>query len=224
MSYILDALKRSERERGDPVAADTCSAAPAAASSRRTLLVLCACLFLLNGLALAGWAAWRWSSAPSGPATTVAPAPLPGEGDSGAHSELALAAAAGESKATTQKQPAHEKDGHTDPPSATDRAGETPKPKPRKPDHPPAKRGHVTKAAAPPPLLSTLPAAFQSAVSPLTVEVHVYADSPARRFVIIGGQGYHEGDQLSSGPKILRITETGVWLSYKGRRFRVGLQ
>jgi len=75
--------------------------------------------------------------------------------------------------------------------------------------------------AKPPPLLADLPAAEQSAIPPLHMDVHVYAREAGRRFVLINMKKYREGDTLASGPRLRRITPDGVVLSYHGVRFRL---
>ncbi len=54
---------------------------------------------------------------------------------------------------------------------------------------------------------------------PLHLDVHVYAAKPAGRFVFINGQKYVEGSTLQEGPVIERIRRDGVVLRFHGRRF-----
>lgn len=58
----------------------------------------------------------------------------------------------------------------------------------------------------------------------LRLDVHVYAEAPADRFVLINLQKYHEGEQLQEGPVLDAITPEGVVLSYRGERFVVRAQ
>lgn len=53
----------------------------------------------------------------------------------------------------------------------------------------------------------------------LNLDLHVYSEAPAGRFVIINAQKYKEGGQLAEGPRVESITMDGVILSSKGRRF-----
>jgi general secretion pathway protein B len=57
------------------------------------------------------------------------------------------------------------------------------------------------------------------ALPELHLDVHVYATSPADRFVYINMRKYHEGAALEEGPTIERIRRDGVILSYRGLRF-----
>ncbi len=53
----------------------------------------------------------------------------------------------------------------------------------------------------------------------LNLDLHVYSEQPAGRFVVINTRKYKEGAQLSEGPTIESITSNGVVLSSQGRRF-----
>ncbi len=53
----------------------------------------------------------------------------------------------------------------------------------------------------------------------LHLDVHVYATKPADRFVYINMRKYHQGATLQDGPTIERIRRDGVVLNYQGMRF-----
>jgi general secretion pathway protein B len=53
----------------------------------------------------------------------------------------------------------------------------------------------------------------------LHLDVHVYATRPADRFVYVNTRKYHEGATLQEGPTIEHIRRDGVVLSYHGMRF-----
>jgi general secretion pathway protein B len=82
----------------------------------------------------------------------------------------------------------------------------------------------ATSAAAPPPR-ATLPSAAALAaegvsVPELRLELHVYhRDRPRDRLVIINGNRYREGEPLAEGPRVVAIDPTGAVLSYQGREF-----
>ena len=57
------------------------------------------------------------------------------------------------------------------------------------------------------------------ALPELHLDVHVYATNPADRFVYINMRKYHEGGALQEGPTIERIRRNGVVLNYQGLRF-----
>jgi general secretion pathway protein B len=57
------------------------------------------------------------------------------------------------------------------------------------------------------------------ALPELHLDVHVYATKPAERFVYINMRKYHEGATLEEGPTIERIRRDGVVLNFHGVRF-----
>ncbi|NNM61504.1 MAG: GspB domain-containing protein [Steroidobacteraceae bacterium] len=57
------------------------------------------------------------------------------------------------------------------------------------------------------------------ALPPLHLDVHVYSTNPAQRFVFINGHKYTEGSTLREGPTVVRIRPDGVELRYRGRMF-----
>lgn len=59
----------------------------------------------------------------------------------------------------------------------------------------------------------------QSGLPPLTVDLHIFADDPAKRAVFINGRRYTQGATTAEGPKVETITREGAVLSYRGRRF-----
>jgi len=85
----------------------------------------------------------------------------------------------------------------------------------------------VAPVAPPPAPVSTEPAlpsaaalaAEGIAVPSLRLELHGYSESPAQRFVFINGTRYREGETLREGPRLLSIERNGAVLSHQGRRF-----
>jgi general secretion pathway protein B len=57
------------------------------------------------------------------------------------------------------------------------------------------------------------------ALPELHLDVHVYATNPADRFVFINMRKYKEGNTLQEGPVLERIRRDGVVLNYQGLRF-----
>jgi general secretion pathway protein B len=53
----------------------------------------------------------------------------------------------------------------------------------------------------------------------LRLDLHVYAADPAQRFVFINMRKLREGEMLPEGVRVERITPTGTQLSYRGTRF-----
>ena len=72
------------------------------------------------------------------------------------------------------------------------------------------------------PHLVELPLSFQKSVPDLTFNSHIYSSSPASRRVMINNTYLRVGDSFE-GLRVDDITEEGVVLSRDGRRFRVGV-
>lgn len=69
------------------------------------------------------------------------------------------------------------------------------------------------------PSMQQLVSIGQLSLSPLHVDIHVYAGQPEKRFIFINMNKYREGDLLEEGPTVDEITETGVILSHQGNQF-----
>jgi general secretion pathway protein B len=57
------------------------------------------------------------------------------------------------------------------------------------------------------------------ALPELHLDVHVYGTKPADRFVYVNARKYHEGAKLQEGPTVEHIRRDGVVLNYQGVRF-----
>jgi hypothetical protein len=56
----------------------------------------------------------------------------------------------------------------------------------------------------------------------LRINVHVYDNNPAARFVLIDMHRYREGEAIDGGLTLERITPDGVVLRKGDERFQVG--
>ncbi|QQS53484.1 MAG: general secretion pathway protein GspB [Candidatus Competibacteraceae bacterium] len=225
MSYILDALRKAEQERhlGQPPAL---TAAPPLTESRRSrfwygLTVLG---LGLNALLLAFFLG-RSQPAPQPssvaapsvavPAATPAPRSLP---STSAASEKEGA------PAVSRKEPVGqtvESESPSRPPVAPDSREQR-----QKPSRPTVTPGSVTVAPipelAPPP--DTLPAADRRGLPALNLDIHIYSADPDKRFVVINGRHYREGERLSEGPVLESVVRDGAILRQDGRRFRLSVR
>jgi general secretion pathway protein B len=68
------------------------------------------------------------------------------------------------------------------------------------------------------PTLSSLTASGAVSLPDLRLDIHVYSGRPADRFVFVNMRKYLEGQTLSEGPTIERITADGVVLNNQGVR------
>jgi general secretion pathway protein B len=69
------------------------------------------------------------------------------------------------------------------------------------------------------PSINEINLADQPALANLHLDVHVYATQPSERFVYINMRRYREGATLAEGPVLERIRRDGVVLNYQGLRF-----
>ena len=221
MSFILDALRKSETERqreAVPNVARVPLAAPRAQMPRWAL----ACIGVLAAALVAVAAAW-WrteSTRPSLaglPTSTQASQPLslatadprnlpgnppPSQGVAATAERAAVAAV----EAVAPQEIAT-------PPAATGNLAATL-----------GQARSSTPIAEPTPQPRLLPnlAQIRAAgidVPALDLQLHSYSDDPTRRFVFIDGRRYGEGERLEAGPQLERIVAEGAVLSQQGREF-----
>ncbi|HYA38358.1 MAG TPA: general secretion pathway protein GspB [Candidatus Methylomirabilis sp.] len=72
------------------------------------------------------------------------------------------------------------------------------------------------------PFLQQMPLEFQHALPALAVTIHVYAPDPSQRILFINNREYHEGGQIAGGIRVEAIVPDGAVLSYQGERFKLG--
>ena len=72
------------------------------------------------------------------------------------------------------------------------------------------------------PLLQQMPTDFQRALPPLRVSIHVYAPDPSQRILFVNNRQYHQGDRIYGDISVEDIVPDGVILSYRGERFKLG--
>jgi len=65
---------------------------------------------------------------------------------------------------------------------------------------------------------------FQQLSGNLRLDVHVFSDQPQERFVLINMKKYREGEKLQDGPQLDEITAEGVIMSFRGQQFRLQAQ
>jgi general secretion pathway protein B len=71
------------------------------------------------------------------------------------------------------------------------------------------------------PLFQELSAQIQQRLSPLVIDIHVYAESAQQRFVLINGRRYREGMTLQADLTLLHIRPTDIILRYQNQLFRL---
>lgn len=236
MSYILEALRKSDQQRQRGAAPTLHTAPPpmpVSSQSRGTRNALLAVALLGAGILL-GWLR-PWQSAPPAPATGTAPPP-------GAHP-----APAAPPPLVVPQAPAPRAE------SATPTPGPIPRPAPvggianapRKlplpiriePTRPslvvtPDIRKDAVTMDIPPPVVpsdmkpeikaipqSELPASIQQEIPAMSIALHAYTATPGDRMVMINDRMLRQGDSLAAGLRLEQITPDGLILGYKGYRF-----
>ena len=211
MSFILDALRKSEHERQRstlPGLAQVPLATPPAQLPRWALVVIGTLLVAVLVLGAAWWQSTR--APPERAAVVERPLPLPAPRV--ASPPVAVAPA---ERAATLRVPAPE-------PAA------------------PARENSLATAAAPTsadaePVVAPLPApapqeapALPSAAAlaaegiflpEMRLELLAFREQPRDRFVFINGRKYVEGERLVEGPQLVAIGPMGAELLHAGRRF-----
>jgi len=219
MSYILEALKKSEQERHIGHVPDlTMTQEPAApARAVRWPWVLSAALLLnVAIIGLVVWKPWRAPAPAVVQARDVAPVPI--EPVAAGLDTAAPAAAPAEVASPLAAAPA---------PSVVAEAPLAPEPTARADAAPPTEARVVTAVRSPSdwraatPRWQDLPAEERSRLPVPRFDVHVFAQEPSRRFVLVNLKKYQEGDRLDQGVKLDAILADGVVLSYQGQRYRV---
>lgn len=237
MSYILEALKKSEQERqiGHVPDLSMVQETPSRAAPRWPRWLLVALLLNAVVLVILAWRVWdaRMSSAVSSaqpqaedvvPAQSVSPAapPLP----SAESSEMAPAAPASAgtviaepdlpepvSQMPTATAPAYESMGAPQVEIETQpQLG---------PDLEPLPAVESVDATATIPRWEDLAPEDRAGLPVPSIDVHVFAREPERRFVLVNLRKYQQGDTLESGAVIETILADGIVLSYQGQQYRV---
>ena len=236
MSFILDALKKSESDRqrqGGPALFEVKVAAPRHALPSWAVAI--AVLFVAN-LAVVGWlllrhAAARAEGAARAPAPTrtdASPGPAPAAAPAAAAPAVAAIntpAAAAPPAVTPALHGVVTPSGPAAPAEAAAAATTTEAP-PNPDDLAPAAEpppsgslGRVRRGTdAGVPLYQQLAATPGSQLPQLRLDLHAYAERAGDRWVLINMHKLREGDSLE-GARLERITPDGAVLSYQGSQF-----
>jgi general secretion pathway protein B len=71
------------------------------------------------------------------------------------------------------------------------------------------------------PFLNALPAALRAKIPTLKFAGHTYSENPYQRMIIINGKILREGDMIDSNTRLAEINWEGVTIDFKGTRFQV---
>jgi len=216
MSFILDALKKSESDRqrrSGPALFEVKVAPPRSALPLWAVAV--AALLVVN-LAIVMWMLWRHPAARSADSSTAA-ASLAAQGPQAAGTPapapLSLTAPAASPAAVAPLPPT---------PGAASGAGDNPDDyaPAAEPAAAPSLSNRVRRATADGvPLYQDAAAAAGASIPQLRLDLHVFAQRPQDRFVMINMHKLREGDSLPEGVHVDSITPEGAVLSYGAARF-----
>jgi general secretion pathway protein B len=249
MSYILDALKKSDQQRQRGATPTLLTAQTMTAEPKRPRLLpagMLATLLIATGIVI-GWlrpwqpvpplavsqpgamkpAAPPASVAPGGPAPAVvpdrsgtpAPAPPP------VQPSLSVAEGMARSASAVAKQPGAVPADPAERPALSPEVPFAPResatPLEDKTTQPrPADAIQHKEAVA----MHELPPSIQREIPAIAISFHIYSSLPRERRVMINGEMARQGDFLTPGLSIEQITPDGVILGYKGYRIRRGLR
>ena len=111
-------------------------------------------------------------------------------------------------------------------PASSDSADEafnttpTPAPAPSRPA-PVTTVERVRLDPAPPPQiprLNEMPSDYRAAFPTISLDVHSYDSAPQKRFIMIAGRRYNEGDSLPEGARVVQIIPDGVVFDFRGEQ------
>lgn len=232
MSYILDALKKSEQERArerGPTLASVHNGWRPEAGRPRFIGVGLSVLLLVSLLALGGGLAWHYApellsrigatqgieqnavapfkSVPAAPGKAVPEAKaVPKESSAGA----------GEGAPEPLGQPDPEAKPEPANAASGSKSGSGPSSEPGA--EPGSETGAEMRAVQE---LWELPDPVRADFPALTFSFHVYAQAPERRAIIINNRRLREGEAVTSELRLERITEDGVIMAFRGHRVHI---
>lgn len=245
MSFILDALRKSEHERQKQVGPALAEVPAAAARPTGNAWATGAVILLLVNLLVIGVMLLRKPDAPA--ASAQKPAGTPASAQPRESADPIPAVAVSRAPPPPQLRPTAK--APVSRPTRNSLRDEVAPPDPPPPaspgvaSEPPPGPAAVTRARGPGtvtyqsledidprqasgnatstdqglPKLDEMPA--QGGLPDLQLQLHVYSNKPQDRFVFINGQKYRDGDTLKEGPLVEQITSEGVVLSSNGHRF-----
>ena len=220
MSYILDALRKSDLQRQHG-AAPTLQTTPLRprASGRPAVWTygVLGTMLIAAGIAI-GWLR-PWQTPQPAPVTApIAVEPFAPEPPQ-------IPAPPVPAKSVLTPEPSAPSAANTQPRTASKGATVPAKAAVRSAHVPPANAVGPASAAPESKVLAMteLPPAIQQEIPPLAISVHAYSSNPADRIVGINNRLLREGGNVPPGLTLDEITPDGMVFSYKGYRFRRGL-
>jgi general secretion pathway protein B len=236
MSYILEALKKSQAERqlGSAPTINTIPVGAAAqadgASSRRPVWIALSAASLALALALLAWRLMSPAPAPAVAVLAATPPPVAAVVAPPPATAVVAPPLAMVPPSSPEPAPAAPR---SPPPAAVKAAATAPAPEQAAvPATSPAKATAPAqaKAAAPAPpaadderlpTLRELPEAIQRTVPPLTFGGYMYSKNPADRLLLIDKALRREGEEVAPGLVLEKLLPKAAVMNFNGYRYRV---
>lgn len=236
MSYILDALKKSDQQRQLGATPTLQAAQVTVAAPKRPLFIyygLLAAVLLGAGIMIGWLRPWQPEQPPPETELIAAKSPI---SISQQAAPVPLTAPTEMLSKTAQEFSA---------PNLTRAWQPIPVADAMKPDNPALVSSGTPSAAAPIPdksmpersasiagvaqeqkaiPLDELPLPIQREIPAMTVQLHAYSSNPSERLVSINSIRLREGGSLMLGLRLEQITPDGMIFSYKGYRFQRGIR
>lgn len=214
MSYILDALRKSDQQRrlgGVPTLA---YAQVAPIAPERSAILKNGLLGLILIVSVGMLIAWLRPSPAEPAAIVIAAKPLVSPPRQTVPAPPPAAPAKLEPEPTRREAPA-----------ATVPTPVLTVPAPRRKQSVTASPDGASDAPSRKPVASSeLPSSIRKTLPVMAVAVHAYSATPGDRLVSINGRMLREGDTLAPDLKLEQITSDGMIFTYRGYRFRRGAQ
>ena len=230
MSYILDALRKSDQQRQRGAAPTLLAGQVTAIAARQSLplgYAVFAVALVVAGIFIGWLRPWQ-----SEPATRAVQSVIATPAETGARQAASLPAASAPTQSVEPPLPKMPPLAQPAPAPVAIRAEVRARAETEPRSAPQSSSGSgpppsSAALAAPAPVvisLTELPLAIQQELPPISVSVHAYSGKPKDRLVGINNQLLHQGDSLAPGLTLEQITPDGMVFSYKGYTFRRGVQ
>lgn len=232
MSYILDALRKSDQQRQRGAAPRLLAARASAAAPKRPAAWaygLFGIVLLGAGIAIGWLRPWQAEPPAAEPLAAQRLEPRPAQVAPVAKAGKQIPAIRSRPSAAPAQAPARAAEKPQAVATAEPKTGarEIAKQAPREEPKPAVEKG---AGAAPPPAeqkvvaLADLPLAIQQELPNMAISVHAYSGNPKERLVGINNRMLREGDFVQPGLGLEQITPDGMIFSYKGYRFVRGVR
>lgn len=225
MSYILEALKKSDQQRQRGAAPTLQAAQVTVAAPKRPLFIyygLLAAVLLGAGIMIGWLRPWQPEQPPPETEPIAAPAPLAAPPEM--LSKTAQEFPAPNLTRAGQPVPVVGAIKPNNPALVSSGTPSAPAPIPDKtiPEKPASLVGVAQEQKAIP--MDELPLQIRQEIPAMTVQLHAYSSNPSERLVYINSTKLREGGSLMLGLRLEQITPDGMIFSYKGYRFQHGIR